>query len=624
MSHIWRFELICLFIAVSITGFASEWKLIPDSIAAADENAAILVEMINAGKTVVIDRTYYIGSAKQRIHNDITIKGSGTLITTRGNNFYINAPISICISNITLKTTAAVTAISQNRFLINEGINYHRRLIVKNCKIRGVRVYTHIAADVDQVEVKDGVRLVRFLNNSVSEIGAFVLLLSNCKSEEVRIENNTITRMYALGFGLGVDNNYKSLGFSRMKKVFFRNNQIDNNGLVITDADTFGSAYMTPILCEADYCQCENNTIKNILSTKHDSFALYPFYLSCREVVIRNNFIQDCIHLTNSDNNEMFKCKNSTVGRMERRIEGNKYVVTRECLQLLPLDEEIPCMRFTGFQSKEIGDVTITNNEIDLACNFVFGAAMMCSYDSFVFENNRIFYNAEGNSAREWLRLRPASIRGCPIIIRNNVVSSRVEATDVYGIFKGDCSGYRFLIANNELSGCLPTGDGGLGPKSPDSFKSYGNRVNLGRNRSIIRISHDVSCDDTYFGGDHYSMYLYPGDLMNGSLIFHFEGTMPVSVLTFTVLPNAGSCELVVSDGIEREQYSCIVDGVRIYIKSISDGMEKVLKKGEKVSRVYVGKPGRGIMASNGEIVYYTLPSDKKNLTLQVSYKTTR
>ncbi len=604
---------------------AAELRLIPNSQEAANKNAETMVKMINSGKAIVVEGTYYIGAAKDRIRRNVVIKGSGTLTTTVGNNFYVASPISIKITGITLNTTRKISFGTQNRFIVNEGVNYHRRLIVRNCTIDGVRVYTHIAADVNQVEVRDGVKNVAFTCNKISNIGDYVLLMTNCGSDKVMIENNILTKMYVMGFGFGVDNNYKELENARMNKVYFRNNTVDNAGLVISDADDFGSTYMTPILCEADYCLCEGNTIKNVLATKRKPIALYPFYLSCRDVVIRNNNIQNCLHLTDSRYNEMFKCKGGPGDVKHRRIEGNNYEITPECLELLPTNAEMPCVGMTGFQYPRMGNVVIRDNNIDVACDFVFGAGVRCSYQSYLFENNRIKYHDAGKTAQQLLRLKAAESNGSKISIKGNAMFPQKDATDIYGLFLGDCTGYHFEIANNQLSGCLPTGEDDIDPSRPLSFKSVGNRVNLGKSHSVVRISRDVSCDDTFTGGDNYTMYVYPGDIMQGSLTFHFEGTAPVNVMTFTRLPNSGSCDVIATDDSGTTNYTCGVNDKQVYIKSTSRSDTQVLTRGVKSAKVYVGEMNnnRGRLISDGEMIYYSRPSSYKgNLTLQIKYTT--
>ena len=625
MNNVCKVIISIFTLCLPVMAAAADYKIIPDSKAAANQNAEAIAQMINAGRSVVVNGTYYVGKAKTKLRKNIVIKGTGTLITITSDNFYVNAPVSITLSGITLKTTENTSATSKIRFIVNEGVNYHKKLIVKNCTISGVRVYTQVAEDVDQVTVRDGVKKVVFSNNRISYVGTYVLLMNNCRSEKVKIESNTMTRMYALGFGFGVDNAYKDLGFARMKKVYFRNNTIDNAGLVITDADEVGSTYMTPIICEADYCLCEGNTIKNILATKHQPIALYPFYLSCNEAVIRKNVVQDCLHLANSDYNEMFKCKNGPNGIRSRIIEGNRFVVTQGSLKIHSSKDEMPFLRFVNFQSNDVGDIVIKDNVVDLACDFVFGAGKRCRYSSFLFENNIISYRAVGKTARQLLRLNAASGNGGKIVVRNNVMNPSVQGDDVYGLFSGDCSGYAFEITNNRLSGCLPTGDSDVDPKRPLSFKSVGNRVDLGKSHSIVRISRDVSCDDTFVGGDNYTMYVYPGDIMTGTLRFHFEGTAPVNVLTFTKLPKAGECEVVATDEYGTRHYTCGTDDKDVYMKSHDGGGVKRLAKGIKASKAYVGETSHNIgrMISDGESIYYSTPSSYRgNMTLEIKYRT--
>ena len=621
-------NLIIFFMAVFAGLFsrAAETSMVPNSIVDADRNAEAMVAMLNSGRRIYLNgKTYYVGASKSKIHRNIYIKGPGTIITTTGNNFYIDAPVSIKIVGATFKTTRTISSGVQNRFIVNDGINYHRSLVVKDCTISGVRIFTHVASDVDQVNTEDGVQNVLFTNNTVSDIGDYILLLTNCKSEKVRIENNTLSRLYVMGFGLGVDNSYQELAFARMKKVFFRNNRIDNKGLIIEDKDIFGSTYMTPILCEADYCLCEGNEINNILAAKHQPIALYPFYLSCREVVIRNNRIKDCIHLSDSRYNEMFKCKGGQGSPKNRRIENNSYIITKECLSLVPRGDGMPIISFTGFQNSNMGNVVIRDNNVSLACDFVFGAGSMCSYKSYLFENNLITYNDAGSSAQQLLRLKPALSEGSKIIVRDNVMNQTQPVKDVYGLFLGDCSGYSFEITNNKFSGCLPTGEDDIDPTSPVSFVSKGNRIDLGKSHSVVRISRNVNCDDVFTGGDNYTMYIYPSDIMNGRLRFKFEGTSPANIMTFTRMPQAGSCDVSVSDGKEVKKYSCGVDSANLYIKEYDGGTSKTISKGKKVAKEYVGKikDNFGRMISDGEMIYYsTPPTAKGDITVEIKYNT--
>lgn len=623
------FKKLIMFIMAVFAGLisrAAETDLVPNSIVDADRNAETMVAMLNSGQRIYLNgKTYYVGASKSKIHRNIYIKGPGTIITTTGNNFYIDAPVSIKIVGATFKTTRTISSGVQNRFIVNDGINYHKRLVVKGCTISGVRIFTHVASDVDQVNTEDGVQNVLFTYNTVSDIGDYILLLTNCKSDKVRIENNTLTRLYVMGFGLGVDNSYQELAIARMKKVYFRNNHVDNNELIIEDKDNFGSTYMTPILCEADYCLCEGNEINNILATKHQPIALYPFYLSCREVVIKNNQIKDCIHLSDSRYNEMFKCKGGPGSAKNRRIENNSYIITKECLSFVPQDGSMPIISFTGFQNSNMGNVVIRNNNVNVACNFVFGAGAMCQYKSFLFENNTITYNDAGSSAQQLLRLKPAVSQGSKIIVRNNTMNPMQPAKDVYGLFLGDCTGYSFEVTNNKFSGCLPTGEDDIDPTSPVSFVSKGNRIDLGKSHSVVRISRNVNCDDVFTGGDNYTMYIYPSNIMNGRLRFKFEGTSPANIMTFTRLPQAGSCDVSVSDGKEVKKYSCGVDKANLFIKEHDEGATKLLAKGRKVAKEYVGsiKGNFGRMISDGEMIYYsTPPTAQGDITVEIKYNT--
>ena len=178
---------------------ADRLGMIPSDETYADYNANKLVSAFNQGYKVKIKDTYHLGTADAVINNDIRLKGSGTLILESSQCFTITSPISIILNGITISTSQIITSKSQVKFITNKGQNYHNKISIKKCRLSGIRLYTHVAEDVDQITTRDGVRIFEFENNYVENVVYYLLRLDNCLCESATIKNNRIyTYTYTL------------------------------------------------------------------------------------------------------------------------------------------------------------------------------------------------------------------------------------------------------------------------------------------------------------------------------------------------------------------------------------------------------------------------------------------
>ena len=501
-------------------------KPVPNSIKHARYNTECFANAINHGKIIRIDDTYYVSRCDALIHKDIVISGSGKLILIDSEIFTVDTPISVKIKNITITTTQPKRYNSQIRFIVSKGRLYHKEVRFEKCVVEGVRVYTQIAEDVDQVLVKDGVKKFVFRGNKVFDTGYCLVRLGNCLCEEAIIENNEFRRMLANLFDFGLDNDYRNLTFTRFQKVVFNNNIVDNEGIPL-DKD-YNYLYCTPLLAECDYAECKNNVFKSIICVNESPIALYAFYLSGNTVVITDNQMEDCINLGNSTYNAVFKCKSGG----DRYITGNCFVVTESCLNKYGKRGDDAFVRLISLQAANYGTVLIDNNRIDVACNFVFGSGVRAEYKNFAFENNSIKYHDLGPTARQLLRLNPATSGDNKIVVRNNVMTPERLPSTSHGLFAYDCSGYSITVTDNVLYGYLPYGDNATEVYSLKTGVSENNKIILGEKTSLVRVSINMlNIKDKIVANGDYSIRLY-NDPDAVTVHFDFDGRAPLRVVS--------------------------------------------------------------------------------------------
>ncbi len=521
--------LVCVFLVLSGTDAKACSTLsrpVPNSIKHTRYNTECFANAINRGRKIRIDDTYYVSRADALIHKDIVISGSGKLILTDSEFFTVNAPISVNVKGITITTTQPKRYNSQIRFIVSKSKLYHKEVRFERCVIEGVRVYTQIADDVDQVRVKDGVKKFVFKGNKVFDTGYYLVRLGSCLCEEAVIENNEFRRMLASLFDFGQDNDYRHLSFSRFKTVIFNNNVVDNEGVPLDK--NYDYLYCTPLLAECDYAECKNNVFRSIISVNENPIALYAFYLSGNTVVIAENQMEDCINLGNSTYNAMFKCKSGG----DRYITDNSFVVTESCLKKYGKRNDDAFVRLISLQAANYGTVRIVNNRIDVACDFVFGSGVRAEYRDFAFENNSIKYNDLGPTAHQLLRLNPATKGDNKIVVRNNVMSPARFPSTSHGLFAYDCSGYTITVTDNVLYGYLPYGDNETEVYSLKSGTSENNTVVLGTKTSLVRVSINMlNIKDRIVSEGEYSIRLY-NDSDAVTTQFEFDGKAPLRMVS--------------------------------------------------------------------------------------------
>ena len=507
---------------------ADRLGMIPSDETYADYNANKLVSAFNQGYKVKIKDTYHLGTADAVINNDIRLKGSGTLILESSQCFTITSPISIILNGITISTSQIITSKSQVKFITNKGQNYHNKISIKKCRLSGIRLYTHVAEDVDQITTRDGVRIFEFENNYVENVGYYLLRLDNCLCESATIKNNRIYTFNSIVFGFGVSNEYSQTDLPRLKELYICDNYINNAGLIA--GEDYPHLYLTPILAEAHNIKCLNNKISNILAdTKEASVAVYPFYLSGNNVVIKDNYICDCLNLSNSEYNEIFKCKSAFKGvRGNREIIGNTVVVTDVSLQARNL-KEVPYVRMMGLQHDYWDTIIISDNNINLACDFVFGSGYRAEYRNFIFHNNIINYRALGSKAHSLIRLNASTRPSNLISIINNQMYPKVRPNESYGLYLYDCTGYNIEVKNNILSGFIPYGMSTTNYYLNESI-SENNVIDVGFTTVPIRISVNININDIIMSEGSHSIIFYPNNWSN-SVSIAFPEKIPTSIL---------------------------------------------------------------------------------------------
>lgn len=427
--------------------------MFPNIQALSDYNAERLVSLINAGFSVKINDSFYIGTASSAISHDVELSGIGKLIKTNPTtaSFEIGPAISIRVRDISLVGNYN-SNLSNYSILFSVPTSthiYNDSVVFENCDINNVRVYSHVADDVDQVTVKDGVKNFIFRNNRVSNIGYFCVRCSNCLSEYVEISGNTITKFMTEVFGFGLDNTYQTLPFPRLKTVVIRDNYVDNEGYVMEDGAT--TTYHTPFLVEAQTCIFNNNTIRNILSTATEiQVAVYAAYLSANNVEMRGNYIYNVINLADSRYNECFKSKGSVSGggQLKRTIIGNTYVITGDILSTYT-----PFIKLCDIQASVCEFLDISDNTIDVRdIGFTFGGGSIVKYRDVSICRNYIICKYVEDNAAELFRLETNAELDGNIYVYGNRVVTKDEPTALLSLFRG-AEGYKIVFENNDFSG---------------------------------------------------------------------------------------------------------------------------------------------------------------------------
>lgn len=504
---------------------AKKLGMVPSDVTYASYNASKLVEAFNSGYKVRINKQYFIGEADIYAQRDICLKGSGGLCIVSSQCINVVSPISISIKGITFSTTKKVDSDSQVKFISNVGHNYHNLLRVEKCHISGVRIYTHVADDVDQNTIKDGVNIFEFKNNIVENTGYYLIRLDNCLCQSATIENNIFKTFHSNLFGFGVSNEYAQTLLPRLKNLYVINNRFDNKAIIIKE--DYKYSYLSPIIAEGEKIICKGNVFSNIIAdTKSIELAVYPFYLSGNNVIIADNIICDCLNLSNSTYNEIFKCKSAFKGFAgNRRIVGNTVIVTDAVLHTL---EEMPYIRLINLQHDTWDTIIIKDNNIDLACDFVFGAGYRSEYQNFIFENNTIAYRSIGPKSQSLLRLNAARQNNNISIIGNKMYPDN-RPTEAYGLYLYDCNGYIITVKDNILSGALPYGAG-----SSNYTLKYGisenNIIDLGLAKTPIRIAVNILINDTIRSVESNEVIFYPENWSH-SVLLKFRDTFPSRII---------------------------------------------------------------------------------------------
>lgn len=501
--------LLCLFLchnylyACKGRVLASEMGMVPNSIGASKDNANILVSSINKGYRIIIDDTYYVGKSDYDVIKNIDISGNGKIVLSSPLFMSVARPLSIKVKGITIKTSLPVSQSSSYRFIENKGINYHRLLHIEGCTINGVRIYSHIAEDVDQKRIKDGIRKIKIIDNDLSDVGYCFLRINNCYSEEVIIEKNNIKRFYSLVFNMGLNNEYRRLSFPRIKEVIIHDNVFDNTEYILKDDVDYPYLYFTPLLVEAGYCECSGNEFKNILSVSKKDIALYSSYLSVNELVFDSNNIYNCINIGESSHNEIFKCKQTLTKAAIRIIENNIVTITNDIISKYCHNTVKPSISLFSLQSEEANNISIRHNTISLACSFSFGAVKKVKYNKFDFSENSIFFDDPGDRGAHLLSFLCDSSdksKETIISIENNTIKNN-SITSLKSVLPPDCLGYNIFVKNNLFDGYLPYFSASGSELSLSCIISEGNICNIGGYNGLIYIPTGAIIKDTIQGG---------------------------------------------------------------------------------------------------------------------------
>lgn len=413
---------------------ASEVGLIPNTELFALHNAKTLVLYTNLGYSIDIDGSYCVAGLSSfdepslQIHNNVDWR-NGELIVVAPNNgsfvFAITSEISVDLMSIHI-TGSHNLVNGERRILFKvKAPLYLPEVYISNCEIEKVQVYTHIGQDVNQTTEKDGVKRMIISNNHVHDIPSSFLYCPNIKSEGIVISGNYIHGIRNNAFAFYVENTYSHAEGTRISMIEFLGNILDNSDYIIDDST---ATYNCMCVVEGETCIFADNTISNLICTSNSTGVVYPFYLSCRNVDIINNTITDVISFAeNLSSYDIFKCKGlgsdgSIISNSSRRITGNKYYLTKDCVERYGDLNNPPRRTMVGLM-QSFENVVISDNIIEAYCEFGFGGGYNVYHKYYEFTRNIIVVDRLFESSL--FRTTPTN-ETCRYLIHSNKVTANI------------------------------------------------------------------------------------------------------------------------------------------------------------------------------------------------------
>ncbi len=340
-------------------------------VSSAQTNSELLINYINIGLKILLTDTYYFAkpTSSFKITNNINIKGGGIIIT-ESDIFNIEKEDAIInLSNITFDTTLPKTLDSRNRvFITPESVEHPihiNKLIVENCDITNVRLYTQTITDFSKdMGNLTGIDEVQFINCTIKDCGVSVCYLDDVYVGNFIIKNNIITNVGIRVFSRGSnnDNPYAPI----CKSCIYSGNLAENNKIITTNSVT--DYYITPLLLEDfETITISNNTYKNLIIDSN-RFHSYSFYIYGRNMYIHNNTMLNVFNLNSAETlNEVFKMK----GGLNRYVNNNTFTIDIPMLKSLYPDifndYNFSTLRINFMEvgaSNECGDYIVRNNTV--------------------------------------------------------------------------------------------------------------------------------------------------------------------------------------------------------------------------------------------------------------------
>lgn len=510
--------------------------MIPNLQSFANYNAERLVALINAGFSVEINDPYYIGVSATSIAHNVELSGKGKLIkTTSAASFEISAAISIHLFGLSLigdypagnEVFSILFSVPLETHILMDSV------IVENCSIDNVRVYSHIGDDVDQTTTKDGVKSCIFRNNIIKNIGYYCARLDNCLTDYVEISDNKISNFRTIVFSIATNNNYQALSFRRSKMVVITGNYIDNKEYVMAAGAT--ATYHTPFVVEADICVFNNNTIKNIICTATGvQVGVYAGYLSAGDVEMRGNYILNVINLGDSTLNECFKSKGGSGSARKRVICGNTYVVSSDIVS-----GYTSSIMFFSLQGSDSCDLlNISDNTVEIPdLDFAWGAGTSIVYDNAYFCRNYVICKSIASNAREMFRLSAnPNLNGEIYVAGNRLICKNL--TSIATTLLKEASGYKCTFEDNEMYGFVSFGQYETNYENLEIVSRNNKWILSGNTSSDTIRAYNVSCvDDEIILSASPHIRLYPNLVSN----FRHKFFLPKSLAGSFVIDWSGN-----------------------------------------------------------------------------------
>lgn len=465
---------------ITIDGIScSALGLVKNNANAGQQNMALLLQALLAGKKVLVDGVYYLKNGSQAPISNMTISLMGStsnaeikLDQSSGTLFNIANNVNVDISNI--KFTQSGSSV---RYILTFASDcLCNKVIIDNNDFEGpIRLIEFKGSTTIDPSVKPfGIKELSFDNNTVNNAAYSFIRMNDVPSDKIVVQNNNIHNFDYTFLTSAITND-----ITFEQKMFYnKKNFVVRNNMVTCDDDWWGktdnTTYYCFVLFEGIDCIYEGNHVEGLkfYSGSGSGAALYDSYLSCLNLTYTGNTWKNNLNFNPGKlNNTLLKSKGGPDGiPTNRYYENNSYVVEKSYIemcsaQLADKFGQDSAVRLAADLSAgwiemislthECGTYYLLNNSFDVYELRMFASAV--PVDEMHIVGNTIRCQKIGG---QLLNYNVADGTDClkksQIVTNNTIQADTLTAYSPFYLIKGSSDKYGYIeVENNNISAPL-------------------------------------------------------------------------------------------------------------------------------------------------------------------------